>query len=293
MRNRFTLLMFVLCVLSASALGEEVLREFSWSALDAAGTLGQGRIAPQGECGPFECFIVANDIETATTVLAVTIDAPGVTKGVYAIRGQVSCDGVEGKGYLEMWSHFAAGERFFTRGLADSGPMGCLSGTQDWREFSLPFTVTDGAARPGKLVLNVVLPSRGTVRLGHLRLVQYDEAEDPLAATGQWFSGSAAGIIGGVFGALFGCLGGLIGLLSTRGKGRRFALTSLKVTAGVGAVAVAVGLAAVVRSQPYAVYYPLLLIGGLLTALPLGLLPTVRKRYEQVELRKIKAMDAS
>jgi len=216
-----------------------------------------------------------------------------VTKTVYAIRGQVSCQDVEGKGYLDLLSHFAGNREFFSRTLAESGPMGSLSGTQDWREFSLPFTIRQGAAGPDKLLLNVVLPAKGTVRLARLRLVQYDHGENPLAPTGQWFSGPTAGIIGGVFGAVFGCLGGLIGLLSSRGKGRRFALTSLKVAAGVGVAILGGGVVAVVRSQPYAVYYPLLLGGGLLTALPLGLVPTVRKRYEQVELRKIKAMDAS
>jgi hypothetical protein len=60
-----------------------------------------------------------------------------------------------------------------------------------------------------------------------------------------------------------------------------------------GIVCLGFGLAAVVLSQPYAVYYPLLLLGFLCTLLPIGVRGTVRRRFEKIELRKMKAMDAA
>jgi hypothetical protein len=53
------------------------------------------------------------------------------------------------------------------------------------------------------------------------------------------------------------------------------------------------GLVAVSLSQPYAVYYPLLLCGAIFV-LVLGLnYRTVRRRFEEIELRKMESMDAS
>ena len=52
------------------------------------------------------------------------------------------------------------------------------------------------------------------------------------------------------------------------------------------------GAIALTLGQPYAVYYPLLLGGTLLTALFGGIWPTIRQGYEQRELRRMAAMDA-
>jgi len=45
--------------------------------------------------------------------------------------------------------------------------------------------------------------------------------------------------------------------------------------------------------QPYAVYYPLLLIGLIGTVVPAGVYPALKRRYEEVELRAMRAMDAT
>ncbi len=50
-------------------------------------------------------------------------------------------------------------------------------------------------------------------------------------------------------------------------------------------------MVALVLSQPYAVYYPPLLSGILMTILPIATIRRIRKQYEQIELRKMKAMD--
>jgi hypothetical protein len=138
----------------------------------------------------------------------------------------------------------------------------------------------------------VVLPGGGTVYLRSLRLV---ENWDPAAwsEAGTWWSDRTGGLIGGVSGSALGVLGGLIGVLASVGKARKLVLGTGKVVAAAGAVLLALGLIALVGSQPYGVWYPLVLTGVIGMAVFGGLLPVMRKRFEQIELRKMAAMDVS
>ncbi|MBI1893879.1 MAG: hypothetical protein HYS14_07210, partial [Candidatus Rokubacteria bacterium] len=102
-----------------------------------------------------------------------------------------------------------------------------------------------------------------------------------------------AGLIGGVLGTILGGMGALIGWLTSAGKARRLALGMMKTMAVLGVAALILGVVALLRSQPYAVYYPLLLIGLIGSVLPAALLRTIRKRYEEMELRRMRAMDVS
>lgn len=164
-----------------------------------------------------------------------------------------------------------------------------LQGTSAWRSFTLPFDAT-GAPPPTRLVFNVVLPRSGVVYLGPLQLVDGGEGQIDAFGSG-WTVDQYSGLVGGIAGGLVGCVGALIGLLTSLGRGRRFvtgAATSLMVC---GTLAFVAGVVAVTKSQPYAVYYPLLLIGFLSTVVPLGLMPAIRKRYEEIELRTMRARD--
>ena len=288
MRTLPALVCLVLC--STSALARETLREISWARLKEAGGLGAGEIVPADGETPFDRLVVDGTAEASARTVA-TLTKPPIVASTYAIAGQVRCEGVEGKGYLELWNHFPGGGRRFSRTLAARGPMGCLEGTSPWRRFVLPFHAKGGGPAPEKLVLNVVLPGRGRVELGRVALVEYAPGEDPLAQPGQWWGERTGGLIGGVLGALMGLLGAAVGVLASRGAARGFALGAMRAMLVVGVVALAVGIVAVVQSQPYGVYYPLLLIGVLCSALPLGLLRTIRRRYEQLELRKMEAQD--
>jgi hypothetical protein len=53
----------------------------------------------------------------------------------------------------------------------------------------------------------------------------------------------------------------------------------------------AVGLVALALGQPYAVWYPLLLMGVLDPVLAFSLLPSARRRFEEIELRRMRALD--
>ena len=60
----------------------------------------------------------------------------------------------------------------------------------------------------------------------------------------------------------------------------------------VGIGSLVIGVAALASAQPYAVYYPFLLIGILLVALMAVLRRTFSMRYEQLELKRMQSMDA-
>jgi uncharacterized membrane-anchored protein len=57
----------------------------------------------------------------------------------------------------------------------------------------------------------------------------------------------------------------------------------------LGITCLIAGLVAVFAHQPYHVFYPLLLIGAILTFVMGGLLPMVLIRYRQAEARKMDA----
>jgi hypothetical protein len=231
-----------------------------------------------------------------------TIENPGITRPVYALMGEVAYENVKGKGYIEMMNHFPGGKSFFSRTLAPSGPMAVLKGTSGWRKFMLPFFTNRGdpgfvkqSLRPERLTISVALPEGGIAFLSSLHLIQFQENENPFALfsehAGHWWSDRTGGLIGGIYGTIIGCLGGLIGLLAGRGKAKNFVLGLMKVLVFIGAAGTAFGVYALSRSQPYAVYYPLLLGGGITALLFGALLGNVRKRYEERELRKMHAAD--
>ena len=68
-------------------------------------------------------------------------------------------------------------------------------------------------------------------------------------------------------------------------------LTTMVTVAIAGCVVLVLGLAALGMGQPYAVWYPLVLVGGLSAVICGALVTTVKKRYEQLELRRAVAMD--
>jgi hypothetical protein len=244
-----------------------------------------GSVLPPTSEAPFSSLKIEGG--TGAPVTVAIIDRPAIKGPRYAVTGQVRYEGVEGTGYLEMWNHFPNGGQYFSRTLADVGPMLKLQGSSGWRPFTLPFDAT-GAPPPTRLVVNVVLPGRGLVYLGPLRL-----ADGIPGADGGSGLDRAAGLIGGVAGGLVGCVGALIGVLASRGRAKRFVTIGVVSLAIGGILAFVAGIVALSRSQPYAVYYPLLLIGFLATVIPLGLRPSIRRRYEEIELRRMRAHDLS
>jgi len=107
-----------------------------------------------------------------------------------------------------------------------------------------------------------------------------------------WWSDRTAGWIGGIVGTAVGILGGVIGILTGMGKARRFVMATFKGLIAFGIVSLVFGLAALLEGQPYAVYYPALLVGFIVTLVFSVNMPAMRRRYEELELRRMRAQDA-
>jgi MFS family permease len=112
----------------------------------------------------------------------------------------------------------------------------------------------------------------------------------------QWWSVRSAALIGGLGGGLIGIFGGALGIsagcLVPRGRARGFIVGSAFSLAGFGLAILVAGVVAVFASQPYHVYYPLLL-GGLILVLVFGVNAfIVRRCYLEIELRQMSAKDA-
>ena len=217
------------------------------------------------------------------------IEAPAVSGDRYAIRGTVSYEDVQGDGYLEMWSVFPDGSRYFSRTLDVRGPMAKLSGSSKSRPFVLPFFLTPDVPNPVRLELNVVLPAGGTVTVAELALASGDAAT---RVPGAWWSPETAGLIGAAAGSAVGVFGALMGTLCSLGRGRRVVIAGLLALGTSGLVLLAVGVVALALRQPYEVWYPLVLLGVLAPALGFGLRGTARRRFEAHELRRMQALDA-
>ncbi len=273
---------------------EKTLRQVHWAQVERDGLLLGGEVMPAGNGDTFDQLKIENKGDTSLTVHVLTIADPGVTTSTYALTGQVRYEDVVGDAYLEMQNQFGSDGAFYSRTLGRHQMTAKLSGTSAWRPFSLPFFVNaDRPGRPTRIDLNVVLPGCGAVYLGSVRLVEYQAGEDPLAIPGQWWSGRTAGWIGGIGGSVVGLVGGLIGTLASFGRARRITLGMTTAFIMFGACAVAAGVVAAATGQPYAVYYPLLLGGGI-CAVVLGCIrPQLRRRYEEVELRRMQAVDAA
>ena len=297
MHNRlFMLLLAVAFLLTApsAASAEERLLEFSWKTLNQKGELEAGQYLPPDALPetPFGALKIANSAGNPLTVKLLEIAQPAVTTRLYAIKGQVRYEGVAGKGYLEMLNYFKGGQ-YFTKTLAETGPMQFFSGNSGWRPVALPFSFSEASDSPEKIVLHLVLPGAGTVYISDLALFQYKQGETPLApaTSGAWWNARTAGYIGGFAGGFIGLLGALIGFLTARGRSKGFVMAALNAMLVIGAAALVIGGFAVMQAQPYAVFYPLLLLGGICTALALVLRKPLKLAYQNREMRKLQSMD--
>lgn len=105
---------------------------------------------------------------------------------------------------------------------------------------------------------------------------------------GMWYGGIIGGVVLGGGG---GTLGGLAGLWAPRAKGRRWILGGMQAFLTFGLIQATVGIVALLSGQPYGIWYPLLLCGGIST-LVMGLsLPRIRRTYAAAENRRVQAED--
>jgi hypothetical protein len=215
-----------------------------------------------------------------TTQPLFALEAPPVAAASYQIAGTVAYEGVEGSGYLEMWSVFPDGSRYFSRALDRAGPMAALAGRSDPRPFALPFFLQEGGPRPVRLEVNVVLPAGGRVRVSDLRFASPLETRAP----GAWWSPEQGGLLGAVAGTVLGLVGAAVGTLCSLGVARPLVEALLRALAFAGLASLAGAALALASGQPYEVWYPLALTGGLATLLSPAILRVARRRYAAAAL---------
>jgi hypothetical protein len=246
--------------------------------------------------GPLSGTVIEGAVEVTTSsggLFPIASIEPGDLGRVgYALRGDVRYTGVTGQGYLELWSEFPDGARYFSRTVASNGDAAALTGSSDWRPFELAFALAGGAG-PRRLELNLVLPGAGTVALGPLRLVRLD-AGDRLGGAGADLSiDQLVGLVGGLAGGAIGIAGGSIGWLAARRRAPRVVIATLKAGVALGVGLIAAGAAAFLTGRPVPVVYACLLLGGILAGVSATVLPGIRRAYADAELRRIRAFDRS
>jgi hypothetical protein len=278
-------------LLASPASSEEIVRRFDWPELAAANAVKSGTVVAADEEAGGRRLRLVHEGTGPVTLPLLTIERPGIRADRYAVRGRVKYERVAAGGYLEMWSYLPEGG-FFSRSLAQSGPMRSLEGSSEWRTFVLPFFNRVGGSPPQRLALNLVLNGAGRVEIGPMELVQFAPDENPLGGASAWWSGRDAGILGGVAGSALGILGAVIGWLGSAGRAKSFVLNTLSGIAWLGLGALVLGAFAFFRGQPYEVYYSLGLVGGISATLGFFLPRSLSKRYEDLELRRMQALDA-
>ncbi len=292
-RSMVAIGIWALClgVLSTPIDADEPLGRLEWSRLHADQQLLSGEYVPSAADEPGHLRVVSAEPLPRAFPLAVW-ERPGISRLSYALRGRVRCRDVVGTGYLELWNHFPPDRAYFTRTLADRGPMQALRGTSDWREFVLPFYAEPGL-HPEKLVLNLHLEGGGRVDLTDLELIEPAPDLGDFRVAGAWWSDRQGAFIGGLAGGFIGIvLGAIVTPLANKGRAPTFVLGALWCFIVAGVVCLSVGLVALILGQPYGVYYPLLLLGGLTAGVSSYQWWLLRSRMRDGELRRMTALDA-
>jgi hypothetical protein len=104
-----------------------------------------------------------------------------------------------------------------------------------------------------------------------------------------WFGALYGAVVGGGGGTIIGLWGALVGSLAPQGKGRTPILAAAALFIVLGLASLGFGVAALVSGQPYAIVYPPLLCGLVITGVVGSLIPVVRKRYAEAEARRLEA----
>ncbi len=166
-----------------------VLLEIDWTKLWNEGRLLAGEVT-QLEGKPVLKLESKTDAGLSSALFNVA--NPPITAMNYAITGDVKYD-LAGVGHLAMWNFFppltAGGQepQYYSFTGEETGPGEKLSGSSDWRPFSLPLDRTGKtypeaflprmdtavtAKPPVRLEVSVMLPGRGVIYLRNVKLVQ-------------------------------------------------------------------------------------------------------------------------
>jgi hypothetical protein len=278
----------------AVAQSPTLVQEYPWTEQQTLEQIPEGELISPLPEQHFTSLRLTHAGPAGKTFPLLEIEDPQLSQPQWRVEGLIRYEGVEGEAYLELSSHLPEG-KFFSRTLAKSGPWRTITGSSPWRPVVLPFDVTGGGepteVQPEKLEVNLVLSGSGVVEIGPLSLHDgWSEPDNP--TTNAWWTDPQGGWIGGLLGAGIGAVGALVGTLAGLGRRRSLVLLVVKLTLTGSGLLLLVGIYAVVIGQPYGVFYPLLLTGGIGLVVFASNYPGLINRYRQLELRQMQAQDA-
>jgi len=160
-----------------------------------------------------------------------------------------------------------------------------FDGTSNWQLYRFAVDRTESGGLPTKLELKLSLAGHGTVYVRPIKL---------LGVTSSWWSAKQSGAVGGavgIFGGVIGCFGGLLGCLAGFGKARKFVLTTTKILIALGMFLAITGIVVILCGQPYFVWCVFLLPGVILTLVFSLNFPTIQRRYDDLEIRRMASVD--
>ncbi|HET6457128.1 MAG TPA: hypothetical protein VFI02_22235 [Armatimonadota bacterium] len=260
-------------------------QEVSWDKIKPE----TGEVIPAGGDTSFAQVKMTNTEAKPLAARVITIENPGITQATYAVTGQVRYENVESKGYIEMWSVFPDGRRFFTRTLG-TGVLAPLEGSSGWRNFSLPFNAPERP--PSKLEISLVLPGKGTVYIGPLALVQSSDISPNGPPRWKLYGANALLLTMQIAYLLLIPVALLTVWLVSKGKARRFVRGMWYVLLSVGILYLSLTGVFVWLGQPgYASIGPLFR-GIVITVLSTIALFVTQKYYQRWELRKMFSQDS-
>jgi hypothetical protein len=112
-------------------------------------------------------------------------------------------------------------------------------------------------------------------------------------AVAPWWSARDSGMIGGIAGAAVGLWGAVFGITAgtmvPKGKGRTAVRILMYPMAVFALVALGVSIFALVKDQPRNVWYPLMLLGGIVLIQLAWLIPCLELTLRKVERKKLEA----
>ncbi len=288
--KKFIPLFLALCAGSCTAFGSQnLVREYDWKELAQQHQLTCGKVDLVDGTWILK---IENSGDKPLYAPILTITNPPISKEWFAVFCRIKYENVvrsneKGNSQMQMSEDYSAGS--FAQTFE-------FYGTSDWTDCILEGSLSGAYTKVPKLEISLALPGHGTVYLRNLQLIEYDKGDLPVfAATASraWWPERTAGLLGGIAGSVIGCCGGLIGCLTGIGKGRRFVMGMTRTFIALGIVLIIAGSIAVMLQQPYAVYYPMLLLGVILTVVCGTNLRGIRQRYDDLEIRRMTSMDTT
>src|SRR5215204_2680353 len=100
------------------------------------------------------------------TIRLFEVENPAVEQCLLTYRAELKAEGLQGRGFLEMWCRLPGRGEFFSKGYEQA-----VSGTVDWARYEIPFYLKEGQ-KPDLIKLNVVVEGQGRVWVRNLELLK-------------------------------------------------------------------------------------------------------------------------